>query len=67
MTKSELIIKMKDVPDDAVVFIYADHGQTNEYAGIVEISSTPEHYWKEDIEEIDWRGNEKCITAVRIS
>ena len=65
MTKRELLAKLIDVPDDATVFIYADHGQQDEIAGIVEISSNPKRYWDDD--EIDWRGNEDAITAVRIS
>lgn len=67
MTKKELIIKLFNVPDDAEIFVEADHGQQPSQADYIDISSTPRKYWEYPYEDIDWRGNEKAITAVRIS
>ena len=66
MTKGELIDKLIGMPDDATIFINADHGQMDEQVGIVEISSTPEEYWEYG-DDLDWRGNCRAITAIRLS
>lgn len=66
MTKKELIEQLKDMPDDAVVFVVSDHGQSPEESFCIDISSTPESYW-DDTDEIDWKGNKKAITAILIS
>ena len=48
MTKKELIAKLLPVPDEAEIFINADHGQQDSKSYIVEISSTPRRYWDDD-------------------
>lgn len=69
ITVKELKDNLKDIPDDAIVYVYADHGQTAEQAGFFNVTSDNElEYYGE---EIDWDGkidlDSKNITAIMIS
>ena len=52
MTKAEMIERIKNVPDIAKVFSYADHGQTPEQTNT--INFTFDNVFIKDAEEIKW-------------
>jgi hypothetical protein len=68
MTKKELIELLKDYPDDAVIYSYADHGQTPEQVNRIYASKDEEdlRYYGD---EMDWKTNVKkkeAVTAICI-
>jgi len=69
MTKAELLKKLVDIPDNAKIFVLADHGQVDYVA--IDVSTTT--FDVSDIryssEDIDWEENDpsKPITGILLS
>lgn len=66
MTIKELKDIIKDIPEDAVVYIEADHGQSPEQAGIIEVTADIDLPPNGD--EVAWRniGKVSLVTAILI-
>lgn len=64
MTKKELQKCLEGVPDEAIVFVEADHGQSAEMAYNVDFGMFPDGVEKEkcDPEDIKWVNNSKLIS-----
>ena len=67
MTKRELLELLKDYPDDAVIYSYADHGQMPEQVNNISASKDEELEYYGD--EMDWKIGVKrkdAVTAICI-
>ncbi|RLA62116.1 MAG: hypothetical protein DRQ78_08270 [Epsilonproteobacteria bacterium] len=69
MTKGDLIERLKSIPDDAKVFMWCDHGQTNFTADTITATTFDVSGIEYESEDIDWTENDAQvpITAIELS